>query len=60
MNDETSDEVQAAVSLIIDDLTENNAHTIAALLASQYRTGYDEDKVLRAYKAAQYELFGTR
>jgi hypothetical protein len=45
---------------VLDDLTESNAHTIAALLESHYRTGYDMDKVMRAYKAAQWELFGTR
>lgn len=49
-----------ALQFILDDLTESNAHTIAALLESQYRTGYDMDKVERAYKAAQWELFGTR
>lgn len=58
--DEGDAELQAAVSLVIDDLTESNAHTIAALLESNYRTGYDEQKVMRAYKAAQWELFGTR
>jgi hypothetical protein len=52
--------IQEAVALVVDDLTESNAHTIAALLESQYSTGYDMDKVERAYKAAQWELFGTR
>lgn len=50
----------AALELILEDLTESNAHTIEALLESQYRTGYDMDKVERTYKAAQWELFGTR
>lgn len=54
------DKLQAALDLVLEDLTESNAHTIAALLESQYRTGYDMDKVERAYKAAQWELFGTR
>lgn len=54
------DKLNAAIDLVIEDLTESNAHTIAALLESQYRTGYDSDKVERAYKAAQWELFGTR
>lgn len=54
------DTLNAAIDLVLDDLTESNAHTIAALLESQYRTGYDADKVERAYKAAQWELFGTR
>ena len=53
-------ELSDALDLILADLTESNAHTIAALLESQYRTGYDSDKVERAYKAAQWELFGTR
>ena len=52
--------IREAVALVVEDLTESNAHTIAALLESQYRTGYDMDKVERAYKAAQWELFGTR
>lgn len=56
----TPEQLDAALELILEDLTESNAHTIAALLASQYRTGYDTDKVLKAYKAAQWELFGTR
>lgn len=55
-----NESLDAAIDLVIDDLTESNAHTIAALLESQYRTGYDADKVERAYKAAQWELFGTR
>jgi hypothetical protein len=58
---ETDDKkIREALELVLDDLTESNAHTIAALLESQYRTGYDMDKVERAYKAAQWELFGTR
>ena len=52
--------IREAVALVVDDLTESNAHTIAALLESQYLTGYDMDKVERAYKAAQWELYGTR
>jgi hypothetical protein len=58
----TTDEnkIREALEIILEDLTEYNAHTIAALLESQYKTGYDMDKVNRAYKAAQWELFGTR
>ena len=52
--------IREAVALVVDDLTESNAHTIAAMLEGHYRTGYDMDKVMRAYKAAQWELFGTR
>ena len=52
--------LHAALELVLADLTDMNAHTIAALLESQYRTGYDSDKIERAYKAAQWELFGTR
>lgn len=55
-----NESLDAAIDLVLDDLTEYNAHTIAALLESQYRTGYDTDKIERAYKAAQWELFGTR
>jgi hypothetical protein len=60
LNNLTLDGLDAAVSLVLDDLTDNNAHTIAAMVESYYRTGYDADKVERAYKAAQWELFGTR
>jgi hypothetical protein len=52
-------EIEQALDLILSDLTDSNAHTIAALLESHYRTGYDSDKMLRAYKAAQFEIFGT-
>lgn len=55
-----NESLDAAIDLVLDDLTESNAHTIAALLESQYRTGYDSDKIERAYKAAQWEMFGTR
>ena len=33
--------IREALEVVLEDLTENNAHTIAALLESQYRTGYD-------------------
>lgn len=55
-----NESLDAAIDLVLEDLTESNAHTIATLVESQYRTGYDGDKVLKAYKAAQWELFGTR
>lgn len=54
------DALNAALDLVLDDLTESNAHTIAALLEWHYRNKYDETKGLKAYKAAQWELFGTR
>lgn len=54
------DELNAALELVLADLTEYNAHTLAAMLEGHYRTGYDTDKLLAAYKAAQWELFGTR
>jgi uncharacterized protein YpbB len=53
-------ELYAALDLILEDLTESNAHTLAAMLEGHYRSGYDTDKLLAAYKAAQWELFGTR
>lgn len=53
-------ELSDALDIVLADLTDNNAHTIAALLESQYGSGYDMDKVHRAYKAAQWELSGTR
>lgn len=56
----TQDELDKALELILEDLTEVNAHTIAALLEWHYRNKYDETKGLAAYKAAQWELFGTR
>jgi hypothetical protein len=49
-----------ALDLILEDLTDINAHTIAALLENLYRGGYDSDKMERAYKAAQLEVFGTQ
>lgn len=54
------DTLNAAIDLVLDDLTESNAHTIAGLLEWHYRNKYDESKGLAAYKAAQWELFGTR
>ena len=53
-------ELYTALDLILDELTDRNAHTLARLLEAHYRTGFDMDKVDRAYKAAQWELFGTR
>lgn len=54
------DELNAALELVLADLTEYNAHTLAAMLSGHYRADYDETKLLAAYKAAQWELFGTR
>lgn len=56
----TETELYRALDVILDELTDRNAHTLARLLEAHYRTGYDMDKVERAYKAAQWELFGTR
>ena len=55
-----NESLDAALDLVLDDLTESNAHTIAGLLEWHYRNKYDELKGLKAYKAAQWELFGTR
>ena len=49
-----------ALDIVLADLTEYNAHTLAAMLEGHYRSGYDTDKLLAAYKAAQWELFRTR
>lgn len=57
---ENERELSDALDLVLADLTEYNAHTLAALLEGHYRAGYDSDKLLKAYKAAQWELFGTR
>lgn len=53
-------ELENALNLILEDLTDVNAHTITALLENHYRGGYDDEKMLRAYKAAQWEIFGTQ
>ena len=53
-------ELDNALNLILEDLTDVNAHTIAALLENHYRTGWNEDKMRKAYKAAQWEIFGTQ
>jgi hypothetical protein len=53
-------EIENALNLILEDLTDVNAHTIAALLENHYRVGWDSDKMLKAYKAAQWEIFGTQ
>ena len=58
--DDPDAELYKALDIILDELTDRNAHTVARLLEAHYRTGYDMDKVDRAYKAAQWELFGTR
>ena len=53
-------ELENALELILDDLTESNAHTIAALLSAHYRNTLDQTKYLAAYKAAQLAIFGTQ
>lgn len=52
-------EIRAAVETVLDSLEWVNAHTIAALLENHYKNNYDDEKALKAYKAAQFELFGT-
>ena len=55
-------ELESAISLVLDWLEEENAHTIGALLEWQYGGGWNwpTEKMLRAYKAAQLEIFGTQ
>lgn len=55
-------ELEDAISLVLEWLEEENAHTIGALLEWQYGGGWKwpDEKMLRAYKAAQLEIFGTQ
>lgn len=58
MNDQ--DKLTAAVALVLDHLTDENAHTIAALVDNFYNGGYDSDLMYKAYKAAQLVISGTQ
>lgn len=54
-------ELEDAFSLVMDWLTEENAHTIAALLEWQYGSNrYPDEPMIKAYKAAQWEIFRTQ
>ncbi len=66
-----SKELTAAIVSVIEWLTDNNAHTLAALL--EWNAGdliewhtetppksYDPDVMIKAYKAAQYVIYGTQ
>ena len=63
---EDNKELTAAYDLVLDHLTENNAHTTAALLEATYPIGYPlymrytSEQIHRAYKAAQLVLSGTQ
>lgn len=53
-------ELTAAYDLVLANLTDVNAHTIAALLEWQYYRKGDDDLMLKAYKAAQLVIYGTQ
>jgi hypothetical protein len=53
-------ELTAAIDLVLQYLTDTNAHTIAALLDWQYYGKGDDDTMLKAYKAAQFVIWGTQ
>ncbi len=54
-------ELEAAFTLVSEWLEQENAHTINALLEWQYGSNrYPDERMLRAYKAAQLEIFGTQ
>jgi hypothetical protein len=55
-----NDELTAAYDLVLANLTDLNAHTIAALLEWQYYGTGNDDTMLKAYKAAQLVLSGTQ
>jgi hypothetical protein len=54
------DKLDAALVLVLDYLTQANAHTLAALLEWQYNGTGDDDTMLTAYKAAQLVIYGTQ
>lgn len=58
--DHDLDKLDAAICLVLDHLTNVNAHTLAALLEWQYNGTGDDDLMLKAYKAAQLIISGTR
>jgi hypothetical protein len=53
-------ELTAAIDLVLQYLTDTNAHTIAALLEWNTSGEGDHERMERAYKAAQYVISGTR
>ena len=57
---ERDQELTAAYKLVLDHLTDENAHTIAALVDNFYNGGYDSDLMYKAYKAAQLIISGTQ
>ena len=71
MDLQKSKELTAAVLLVIEWLTDNNVHTVAAML--EWNAGdlietysdtipavYNPDTMLKAYKAAQLVIYGTQ
>jgi hypothetical protein len=66
-----SQQLTQAITQVIEWLTDNNAHTLAALL--EWNAGdliewhtdtpsrdYDPDVMIKAYKAAQLVIYGTQ
>ena len=54
-------ELEQAFSLVMDWLEEENAHTIGALLEWQYGSNrWNDERMIKAYKSAQWEIFGTQ
>lgn len=53
-------ELEKALDLILDNLTDSNAYTLAVMLEAHYRNTLSETKYLAAYKAAQLEIYGTQ
>lgn len=49
-------EITAAYKLVMDHLTDNNAHTLAALVDHFYNGAYDNDLMAKAYDAARLVL----
>lgn len=62
--DSCTKKVEEAAALILDRLEWTNAHTIAALLNwetfGKVPYGATDYKMLKGYKAAQLEIFGTK
>lgn len=54
------DKLDAAMALVLDHLTDANAHTLAALLEWQHTGDGDHERMNRAYKAAQLIISGTQ
>lgn len=54
-------ELEDAFSLVMDWLEEENAHTIGALLEWQYGSNrWPDERMVKAYKSAQWEIFRTQ